>query len=643
LTESPSPVREGGDASTAEAALAERIHRSGTLPLTPAESAARVRRAGPWYYTEHYLRTMRKYGSVIVVEALGQPLLYLLAMGLGLASLIDGGEQVLDGVGYAAFIAPALLASGTLMAASVEFTYPVMDGFRWHRLYYAPQASPLQPWQIAAGHVTAVLLRFVVQSALFLLIMLAFGVVSSPWGWVQVLTATLGGLAIGLPIMAFAASLKRDAGQFALLQRFLIMPLFLFSGTFYPLHTLPPVLQWIGWLSPQWHAAQLGRVASYGLDEPGWLTVVHVAYLLVLAAAGWALAAWVFTRRLGWVPGREDPDAGPTGPRGPARLRHLLTGARATGDALVDRSGPDGGQAAGRTRPASGPAGGARKAVKPAEPSGQAVPPMPPIRVRTGTGAGMYGGNVRAVLERGFRALKTSNWAIFVSGFFEPVLYLLSLGLGLGGLVGQVEGPGGPVGYGQYIAPALLAVSAMNGAIYDSTWNVFFRMRMSRLYQTMLNTSLGPVDVALGEITMALIRGGLYSVAFLVVMTALGLVTSGWAVLLVPAAVLIAFAFAAVGMAVTSYMTTFQQMDWIMVVLMPMFLFSATFFPLSVYPEPVQWLVQALPLWHGVELMRQLSVGVLTPLTAVHLAYFVVMIVAGLLFTSHRLRALFLH
>jgi lipooligosaccharide transport system permease protein len=149
--------------------------------------------------------------------------------------------------------------------------------------------------------------------------------------------------------------------------------------------------------------------------------------------------------------------------------------------------------------------------------------------------------------------------------------------------------------------------------------------------------------VALGEITMALIRGGLYSVAFLVVMTALGLVTSGWAVLLIPAAVLIAFAFAAVGMAVTSYMTTFQQMDWIMVVLMPMFLFSATFFPLSVYPEPVQWLVQALPLWHGVELMRQLSVGVLTPLTAVHVVYFVVMIVAGLLFTSHRLRALFLH
>jgi len=376
-----------------------------------------------------------------------------------------------------------------------------------------------------------------------------------------------------------------------------------------------------------------------------WLTVVHVAYLLVLAAAGWALVSRIFTRRLGWVPGREDPDAGPTGPRGAARLRGLLTSARATGDAHADQSGADGAPAAAPARPASGPAGlagTAREAERPGEPSGQEVPPMPPIRVRTGPGAGMYGGNVRAVLERGFRALKTSNWAIFVSGFFEPVLYLLSLGLGLGGLIGQVEGPAGPVSYGQFIAPALLAVSAMNGAIYDSTWNVFFRMRMSKLYQTMLNTSLGPVDVALGEITMALIRGGLYSVAFLVVMTALGLVSSWWAVLLIPAAVLIAFAFAAVGMAVTSYMTTFQQMDWIMVVLMPMFLFSATFFPLSVYPEAVQWLIQALPLWHGVELMRQFSVGVVTPFTTVHVLYFVVMIVLGLLFTSHRLRALFL-
>nr|WP_246858665.1 ABC transporter permease [Citricoccus sp. SGAir0253] len=267
---------------------------------------------------------------------------------------------------------------------------------------------------------------------------------------------------------------------------------------------------------------------------------------------------------------------------------------------------------------------------------------MPPVTVRTGVAAGMYAGRVRMVVERGLRALRTSNWAVFVSGFFEPVLYLMSLGLGLGALVGTVEGPAGPVGYGEYIAPALLAVSAMNGAVYDSTWNVFFKMKLSKVYQSMLNTSLGPLDVALGEITLALMRGGLYAVAFLAVTAALGLVTSWWAVLLVPAAVLIAFAFAALGMAVTSYLDRFQQMDWIMLVLMPMFLFSATFYPLSVYPGPVQWVIQALPLWHGVELLRQVGAGVFTAGTAVHVLYFAVMTVLGLLFTAHRLRALFL-
>ncbi|MGM7669497.1 ABC transporter permease [Microbacterium sp. A93] len=594
------------------------------LPLDPAASAARVRRFGAWFYAEHYLQNMRRYGGVILVSAIGEPLVYLLAMGMGLASLIGGdasagagaadGTGGVGGVGYLAFIAPALLAAGTLMAASTEFTYPVMDGFKWHRLYFGPQASPIAPHQIAAGHITAVLLRYLVQSVLFFLIMLAFGAVSSPWGWLQVLSACLGGLAVGLPLMAFAATLRRDAGQFALVQRFVIMPLFLFSATFYPLSALPIGLQWIGWISPQWHAAQLGRIASYGMENPAWLTAVHVGYLLGLAILGWILVRRIYTRRLGWVPGSADRDAvvrpgkgHTTARRRPARAAATAPGAVVTG-----------------SRPAD------------------VVPAMPELTVRTGPGAGMYAGRIRVVVERGLQALKTSNWAIFVSGFVEPVLYLLSLGIGLGSLVGDVAGPAGPVSYGEYIAPALLAVSAMNGAIYDSTWNVFFKMRMSRLYETMLNTSLGPVDIALGEITLALMRGGLYSAAFLVVMSALGLVTSWWALLLVPAALMIAFAFASVGMAVTSYMTKFQQMDWIMVVLMPMFLFSATFFPLSVYPDPVQWVIQVLPLWHGVELLRQLGAGVFTGWTGVHVLYFAVMICGGLIFTSHRLKALFL-
>ncbi|MGD8149003.1 ABC transporter permease [Ornithinimicrobium sp. Y1694] len=257
--------------------------------------------------------------------------------------------------------------------------------------------------------------------------------------------------------------------------------------------------------------------------------------------------------------------------------------------------------------------------------------------------ASLSSGNVRAVLERGFTVIRNQNWLILVSGFFEPVFYLLAMGVGMGMLVGEVEGPGGqPITYAAYIAPALLATSAMNGAIYDSTWNVFFKLRFAKLYQAMLQTSLGPLDVALGEILMALFRGFIYAVGFLGVLAAMGLVTSWWALAMVPVAVLIAFGFAALGMAITSYLKSFQQMDLINFAMLPMFLFSATLYPISVYPEAIQWLVMAMPLWHGVELMRQLSVGHLTGMTLVHVGYFLTMTAAGLWLTTVRRRALFL-
>jgi lipooligosaccharide transport system permease protein len=198
------------------------------------------------------------------------------------------------------------------------------------------------------------------------------------------------------------------------------------------------------------------------------------------------------------------------------------------------------------------------------------------------------------------------------------------------------------VPYAAFIAPALLAVAAMNGAIYDSTWNVFFKMQFARLYEGMLSTSLGPLDVALGEIMLALLRGALYAVGFQIVMQALGLNLSWWALLALPAVLLIAFGFASVGMAITSYMKTFQQMDWINFVMLPMFLFSATFYPITVYPEWLQYVIQALPLWHGVELVRGLTTGAVDWGMLWHVLYYVVMVAIGLVFTTKRLRALFL-
>ena len=269
------------------------------------------------------------------------------------------------------------------------------------------------------------------------------------------------------------------------------------------------------------------------------------------------------------------------------------------------------------------------------------APTRPPLR--TGGIRALYAGNSRAVIARGLLATRSSNWLVVASGFFEPVFYLLSLGIGLGALVGSVSTTTGqPVSYAAFIAPALLAVSAMNGAIYDSTWNVFFKMQYSRLYEGMLATSLGPLDVALGEIFLALLRGAVYATGFLIVMQVLGLNLSWTAVLAIPAVLLIAFGFASLGMAITSYMNSFQQVDWINFVLLPMFLFSATFYPLSVYPQGIQFVIQALPLWHGVELVRGLTTGALSFAMLGHVLYFVVMIVAGLIFTTRRLRALFL-
>ncbi|WP_420792126.1 ABC transporter permease [Arthrobacter agilis] len=257
--------------------------------------------------------------------------------------------------------------------------------------------------------------------------------------------------------------------------------------------------------------------------------------------------------------------------------------------------------------------------------------------------AALYSRNARAVIARGLLATRSSNWLVMVSGFFEPVLYLVSMGVGLGALVGSVDGPDGqPISYAAYIAPALLAVSAMNGAVYDSTWNVFFKMNFAKLYQGMLYTSLGPLDVAIGEIFLALLRGALYATGFTAVMAVMGLITTPLALLMVPASVLIAFGFASFGMGITSFMKTFQQMEWVNFVMLPMFLFSATFYPLSVYPQGVQWFIQALPLWHGVELLRQISVASFSAATIVHLGYFVVMIAVGMLLTTSRLRTLFL-
>ena len=253
----------------------------------------------------------------------------------------------------------------------------------------------------------------------------------------------------------------------------------------------------------------------------------------------------------------------------------------------------------------------------------------------------LYAGRGRVIVERALRTSKAFKWTI-ISGFFEPVFYLVAMGAGLGSLIGTVETASGPVSYAAFIAPGLLATSAMNGAVYDSTINIFFKMRYARTYEAMLATSLGPLDVAIGEISWALIRGAIYATAFEFVMLAMGLIESPWAVFAVPCAVLIAFGFAAVGMAITTWITTFQQLDWVTTLLLPMFLFSTTFFPLDVYPRGIQIFIQCFPLYHGIELMRGFTLGDLNWGLVGHATYFVVMAVVGVAVASRRLEKLLL-
>ncbi|KJK42394.1 ABC transporter [Lentzea aerocolonigenes] len=255
---------------------------------------------------------------------------------------------------------------------------------------------------------------------------------------------------------------------------------------------------------------------------------------------------------------------------------------------------------------------------------------------------GLYGRKASMLVERS-AMVNQRAWFVLVGGAFEPLLFLWSLGLGFGQMVSSVAGPDGqPISYAAFVAPALLAASAMNGAVYDATFNVFFKFKYAKLYDAMLTTPMGPLDIAIGEITWALLRGGLYSTGFICVMLGMGLVASPWALLVLPAALLVAFAFAAVGMAATTFMRSWQDFDLVQLAVLPMFLFSTTFYPLSVYPGWLQVVVSWTPLYHAIELMRGLTLGVVGWGMLWHVAYFAVLAAAGTVVAARRLGKLLL-
>ncbi len=262
-------------------------------------AGVKPRKYGGWYVAEHRLLSMRTYLQTMVATGVGTPLLYLYAMGVGLATLVDADQgQGLDKVSYLVFVAPALICSAALTTATEEFSYPIMLGFKWNPTFFGMNSAPLEGGQIINGVTYSVLFRLVAQSIVYYLFMLLFGAIPGPLGWLSIFAAVATGTALGTMLMAYASRLEEDKGQFNYIMRFGVIPLTLFSGTFFPLTALPVWLHWIGWISPLWHGTELSRVFAYGYSEPIWLTVTHVVYLVALTTIGWWLARRIAVRRL---------------------------------------------------------------------------------------------------------------------------------------------------------------------------------------------------------------------------------------------------------------------------------------------------------------------------------------------------------
>lgn len=259
----------------------------------------RSKKYGIWYVTEHRLLTMKQYFMSILMGSVFNPVMYLFALGIGIGSYIDRSSgNAMAGVSYLTFVGPALLASAALNAANDETSFPVMGGFRWTREFFSMNATPLAPWQITGGVLLAAAIRVVLTVMVFWLFLWLFGASPSNFGFLAIFSSVLAGLSFGSLMMAVASAIDDDDGWFALINRMVVAPMFLFSGTFYPLELMPSWLHWIGWVSPLWHGTELGRAATFGLAISPLMIVVHLGVLVCYFFLGLTFSNANFARRL---------------------------------------------------------------------------------------------------------------------------------------------------------------------------------------------------------------------------------------------------------------------------------------------------------------------------------------------------------
>ena len=384
------------------------------------------------FWLTDYRRTWR--GSI--VSTVLNPLLYLGAMGLGLGTLVDKhGTASLGQVSYLVFLAPGLLAASAMGTGVGESTYPVFGSVKWNNTYQAAVSSPLRPADLFHGHLLFVGLKLTMTSSVFLAVAAAFGAIISPWAILALPVAVLTGLAFTAVIEAWTVTRTKDT-SLAVVYRFGLIPLFLFSGTFFPVTQLPAWIRPIAYLTPLWHGVALCRGCAWA-SRPCPSALLRIGY-----AAG----------RAGGRDHRREPD-----------LHQAAV-------CLAARYGAAGSMPSRPQRRGGWVLGGSMSSVR-----------RLPLRVLPGRrplrrAARSVGGRSSLFLVERHALVYRHTWLVFVSGVVEPLFYLLSIGVGLGHLVGSVQG----ISYAAFVAPALLASASMNGALFDSTFNVFFRLKYDR-------------------------------------------------------------------------------------------------------------------------------------------------------------------
>jgi lipooligosaccharide transport system permease protein len=265
-----------------------------------AVDSVRAMRRGAWAVAEYRLFSMSKWMGSMISFGLGNPIIYLVSIGLGIGALVDAntGGQGIDGVSYIEFVAPALLATAAINSLQDEVTFPTMQGFVWDKMFFAMNNTPITARQIANGIMTTATIRGIFTVILYESVLLVFGAIPLSSALPLFVSSMIAALAFGAAMLAVTVRIENDDALFAIIGRFVIAPMFLFSGTFYPLDQMPIYLQWIGWISPMWHSTQLGRFLSYGMPLEVWEVIMHGGFLAALFTLGMLLAYPKFESRL---------------------------------------------------------------------------------------------------------------------------------------------------------------------------------------------------------------------------------------------------------------------------------------------------------------------------------------------------------